>query len=112
MAKQSIIEREKKRTKLVNKYAPKRDAIRTELKSLYAKLNNDNEDFDTIVARIDELQTALDKMPNNASPKRQRNRCRLTGRPRGVYRKFQLSRSMLRKYAMMGFIPGLVKSSW
>jgi small subunit ribosomal protein S14 len=113
MAKKSIIEREKKREKLVQDYASKRAAIREQLSVCYAGLTRDNTDHDDLYQQIDALLKKLDTdVPRNASPKRLRNRCRLTGRPRGVYRKFQLSRSMLRKLAMMGMVPGVRKSSW
>ncbi len=113
MAKKSIIEREKKRVALVKKYEGKRTTIKQQLSDCYAALTKDNTDHDDLYQQIDTLLKKLDTdIPRNASPKRLRNRCRLTGRPRGVYRKFQLSRSMLRKLAMMGMVPGVRKSSW
>lgn len=118
MAKKSMRERELKRDNLVAKYKAKRDAIKAELKICYKQLSEEESkgadagDIDAIIDKIDELQLKLDKMPNNARPKRQRNRCRLTGRPRGYYRKFGLSRNMLRLLAMKGLVPGVVKSSW
>jgi small subunit ribosomal protein S14 len=114
MAKTSIKERELKRNKLVEKYSKKRATIKGQLDECYAVLANDaNADHEEVYAKIDTLQQKLDTaIPRNATPKRLRNRCRLTGRPRGVYRKFQLSRSMLRKLAMMGLVPGVRKSSW
>jgi small subunit ribosomal protein S14 len=101
MAKLSVIERELKRANLVKKYAKKR----AELKALIGDVNADDQ------VRW-EAQLALQKLPRNSSPVRQRNRCRITGRPRGVYRKFGLGRNKLREHAMQGDIPGLVKASW
>ena len=82
MAKLSIIQREKKRTKLVLKYAQKRQDLRE-------KLKNPNLELDELLL----LRKKLQKLPLNSAPTRQRNRCSLTGRPRGVYRKFALGRS-------------------
>ena len=101
MAKLSIIEREKKRTKLVAKFAQKREELRSLLK-------NPDLEMDELLS----LRKKLQKLPLNSAPNRQRNRCGLTGRPRGVYRKFGLGRSKLRKAAMRGDIPGLTKASW
>ncbi len=101
MAKQSMKNRELKRQQTVAKYAKKR----AELKAIIANPNSTQE------ARW-EAQVALQKQPRDASAARLRNRCRLTGRPHGVYRKFGLSRNMLRQAAMRGDIPGLVKASW
>jgi small subunit ribosomal protein S14 len=101
MAKLSLINREAKRVKLAKKYAAKR----TELKAIIdnAKLS----DEERMVARL-----ALQKLPRNANPTRQRNRCQITGRPRGVFSKFGLARGKLREIAMRGEIPGMVKASW
>ena len=101
MAKRSMIEREKKRNKIVAKYARKRG----ELKAILRDPNVTDE------ARW-AAQVALQKLPRNASPSRLRSRCALTGRPNGVYRKFGLCRNKLREAAMRGDVPGLVKSSW
>lgn len=101
MAKQSMLEREKKRAKLVKKYA----ARRVELKATIANPETSYEDRMQAVI-------ALQKLPRDASPARQRNRCNLTGRPKGYYRKFGLGRNKLREAAMRGDIPGLVKASW
>jgi small subunit ribosomal protein S14 len=101
MAKRSMLMRERKRAKLVQKYAVKRDA----LKKLIAGAD----------ATIDERMqaaAALQKLPRDSSPVRQRNRCRLTGRPHGYYRKFGLGRNKLREAAMRGDVPGLCKASW
>jgi small subunit ribosomal protein S14 len=101
MAKKSMIAREKKRTRLVAKYAVKRTA----LKAILADSNaSDDEKWDA--------QIALQKLPRDASPVRQQRRCQVTGRPHGVYRKFGLCRNKLREAAMRGDVPGLVKSSW
>ncbi|MEM1243873.1 MAG: 30S ribosomal protein S14 [Pseudomonadota bacterium] len=105
MAKKSIIEREKKRIKTVAKYEKKRQHI----KALIASYTKDPE---ANHEQLIEAYTQLQKLPRNASPTRVRNRCRITGRPRGYYRKFGLSRNMLRILAMFGKIPGVVKSSW
>jgi len=101
MAKLSMVQREAKRTKLVARYAQKR----TELKSI---ISNPESPFDEKMAAVDALQ----KLPRDSSPVRQHNRCRLTGRPHGFYRKFGLSRIKLREAAMRGDVPGLVKASW
>jgi small subunit ribosomal protein S14 len=101
MAKLSMVQREAKRTKLVARYAQKR----TELKSI---ISNPETPFEEKMAAVDALQ----KLPRDSSPVRQHNRCRLTGRPHGFYRKFGLSRIKLREAAMRGDVPGLVKASW
>lgn len=101
MAKKSMIAREAKRAQLVAKYAEKRQALKAIISSVSA---SDEE--------IWEAQQKLQKMPRDASPSRQQRRCRLTGRPHGVYRKFGLCRNKLREAAMRGDVPGLVKSSW
>jgi small subunit ribosomal protein S14 len=101
MAKLSLINRELKRTKTVAKYAAKRTA-------LFAIINDSKlSDEERMAARL-----KLQQLPRNASPSRQRNRCALTGRPRGVFRKFGLGRSKLREIAMRGEIPGMTKASW
>ena len=101
MAKKSIINREEKRTKTVAKYAAKRAA-------LFATINNVKlSDEDRFEAR-----QKLQALPRDASPTRQRNRCALTGRPRGVFSKFGLCRLKLRESAMRGEVPGLTKASW
>ncbi|QIB50689.1 MULTISPECIES: 30S ribosomal protein S14 [Pseudomonas] len=101
MAKVSMKNRELKRTRTVAKYAVKR----AELKAIIGNINASVEDRWN-------AQMALQKLPRDASPVRQRNRCRMTGRPHGVYRKFGLSRIKLREAAMRGDVPGLVKASW
>jgi small subunit ribosomal protein S14 len=101
MAKTSMVQREKRRTRTVEKYAVKR----AQLKELIRDPGTSDE------ARA-EAQRKLQLQPRDASPARQRNRCALTGRPRGVYRKFGLARTKIREVANRGEIPGLVKSSW
>ena len=101
MAKQSMIQRELKRTKLVAKYANKRAALKATIRNI------NSSDEERAVA-----QTKLNALPRDSSPVRQRSRCSITGRPRGVYRKFGLGRNKLREAAMKGEIPGLTKASW
>ena len=101
MAKKSMIQRELKRAKLVAKYANKR----AQLKAIIRNVNSTDEEREVAQAR-------LNAMPRDASPSRQRNRCSITGRPHGVYRKFGLGRNKLREGAMKGEIPGLTKASW
>jgi small subunit ribosomal protein S14 len=101
MAKSSMIAREKKRARTVKRFA----ARRAELKAI---INNPNSPDEERAAAQLKLQT----QPRDASPSRQRNRCRITGRPHGYYRKFGLARNKLREAAMRGDIPGLVKASW
>ena len=101
MAKTSMINREVKRARLVTRYAGKRSKLRTMIKDMSLPEEERRE------ARI-----KLNKMPRDSSPSRKRNRCKLTGRPHGFYRKFGLGRNKLREAAMRGDIPGLVKASW
>ncbi len=101
MAKTSMVQRELKRTKLVKKYASKRDAFRAILKGTDASIEEKME-----------AQKKMQMLPRDSSPARQRNRCRITGRPHGYYRKFGLCRNKVRETAMRGDIPGLVKASW
>lgn len=100
MAKKSMIEREKKRQKLVDKYAEKREALKQE--------------FENAETQLDKLEAhrKLQQLPRNSAPNRIRNRCWVTGRPRGYYRDFGLSRHVLREWAHKGLLPGVVKSSW
>jgi len=101
MAKLAVINRNEKRRKMVEKYAQKRaelvavvnDATRTDEERFEARLK-------------------FQGLPRNSSPVRLRNRCTLTGRPRGVYRKFGLGRSKLREFVMRGEVPGMTKASW
>ena len=101
MAKVALIERELKREKLATKYAKK-----------YAELKAIANDF----KRSDEERAAarmgLQKLPRNANPTRQRNRCEITGRPRGTFRQFGLGRAKIREMAFAGHIPGVTKASW
>lgn len=101
MAKKSMVARDVKRNRIVLKYAARRAEIKRKIKDLKT---SDEERFEAIIA--------LQKMPRNASPSRKRNRCALTGRPRGYYRKFGLSRNKLRELVMKGEVPGVVKASW
>ena len=101
MAKTSMINREKRRARLVAKYADKR----AELKAV---ITDPNVSFEVQQDAIFRLQ----KLPRDSSPSRQRNRCAISGRPRGFYRKFGLGRNKLREAAMRGDVPGLRKSSW
>ena len=101
MAKNSVIQRELKRSKLVARYAEKRTALKLIIKSTETS-------FEEKMAAVDSLQ----KLPRDSSAVRQRNRCRITGRPHGVYRKFGLCRNKIREAAMRGDIPGLVMARW
>jgi small subunit ribosomal protein S14 len=101
MAKLALINRQYKREKLVAKYAKRREALLSIIE------NSKASDEDRFAARL-----KLQELPRNANPTRLRNRCALTGRPRGVFRKFGLGRNKLREYAMRGEIPGIVKASW
>lgn len=101
MAKTSMVNRDIKRAKLVKKYAAKR----TELKKIVLSATASYEEKM-------EAQTKLQKLPRDASPSRQRNRCSLSGRSRGVYAKFGLARNKLREATMRGDVPGLRKASW
>jgi small subunit ribosomal protein S14 len=101
MAKTSMIEREKKRMKTVKKYEAKRAELKAIIKSA-------DSSFEERMA----AQTKLQKLPRDASPARVQRRCRLTGRPHAVYRKFGLCRNKLREHTMRGDVPGLRKGSW
>ena len=101
MAKMSMINRELKRIKTVQKYAAKRAA----LKDIISNSNSSDEDKQ-------QAQAKLQALPRDASPVRLQRRCRLTGRPHAVYRKFGLGRNKLREAAMRGDVPGLRKASW
>lgn len=101
MAKLALKNREAKRAKTVAKYATKRA-------ELLATINNAKlSDEERMDARL-----KFQQLPRNASPVRQRNRCELTGRPRGYFRKFGLCRNKLREVAMRGEVPGMIKASW
>ncbi len=101
MAKKSMLAREAKRAKQVTKYAEKR----AELKAIINSPASSTE-------QVDDAVLALQKLPRDASPARKQRRCRVTGRPHAVYRKFGLCRNKLREAAMRGDVPGLVKASW
>jgi small subunit ribosomal protein S14 len=101
MAKKSMVAREERRKRLVAKYAEQRARLREILKDPTASLE----------AKM-EAQRKLQQLPRDSCPARVRNRCKLTGRPRGVYRKFGLGRNKLRELAMRGDIPGITKASW
>lgn len=101
MAKKSMLAREAKRAKIAAKYAKRR----AELKAVIGDRSADSEQVDQALAQ-------LAKLPRDASPCRKQRRCRITGRPHAVYRKFGLSRNMLREAVMRGDVPGVVKASW
>lgn len=101
MAKVSMINREKRRAKLVEKYAERREELKNIIKSEEATFEEK-----------EEAMFALQKLPRDSSPARRQRRCAITGRPHGVYRKFGLGRNKLREITMRGDIPGLRKSSW
>ena len=101
MAKTSVVNRDKKRRETVEKYSAKR----AELKAVIS--NTKVSDEERAAARM-----KLQALPRNSSPVRLRNRCKLTGRPRGIFSKFGLGRIKLREYVMRGEVPGVVKASW
>ena len=101
MAKTNMVEREKRRAKVVKKYAVRRAALKETIR-------NPKTGAEERAA----AQAKLQALPRDANPVRKRNRCAITGRSRGVYRKFGLSRTKLREAAMRGEIPGLSKASW
>ena len=101
MAKLAVINRQAKRVAMVKKYAGKRKALLSIIQDPKA----------TDEAR-DEARAKIQAMPRDASPVRLRNRCAITGRPRGTFRKFGLGRNKIREFAMRGEIPGMIKASW
>ena len=101
MAKLSVINRQEKREKLVKKFASKRAVL---VKIISDQSYSEEERF--------QARLKLQAFPRNANPTRLRNRCAITGRPRGVYSKFGLGRNKLREIAMRGEVPGMVKASW
>ena len=101
MAKLALIEREKKRARLVAKFAAKREALKAIIED---QSKSEEERYE---ARLE-----LQQLPRNANPTRQRNRCAITGRPRVTFRKFGLARNKIREIAFRGEIPGLTKASW
>ncbi|MBF2080562.1 MAG: 30S ribosomal protein S14 [Synechococcales cyanobacterium T60_A2020_003] len=100
MAKKSMVERDKKRARLIAKYAAKR----AELKEAFENADSQQERMD--------IHRQIQQLPRNSAPSRLRNRCWSTGRPRGYYRDFGLCRNELRRMAHEGLLPGVVKSSW
>ena len=101
MARESIKARERKRERIVAKYAQKREDLRLKIKEAI-KAGEDPTEFYNV----------LDKLPKNASPIRLHNRCKVTGRPKGYMRKFGICRNVFREMASDGKIPGITKSSW
>lgn len=101
MAKVSMVNREVKRYRTMKKYAAKRDELKRKLKD--PKISDEERA---------EARRKFQSLPRDASPTRLRNRCSISGRPKGYYRKFGLSRNKLREAAMRGDVPGLVKASW
>lgn len=101
MARLSAVIKNNKRTKLAKRYAPKASELRK--KAVDPKLSEEERDA---------ARAKLQKLPRNANPNRIRNRCELTGRPRGVYRDFKLCRNKFRELANNGLIPGVTKASW
>ncbi len=101
MAKKSVVNRQKKREIIVKRHWDKRQALKAKSK-----------DMSLTEEERHDARTALNKMPRDGSPTRLRNRCELTGRPRGIYRKFKVSRLCFRELALMGAIPGVTKASW
>lgn len=101
MAKKSMVARDVKRVLITNKYAAKRAALKAII-----------DDRKASTEEVDAAMANMRKLPRDASPTRQQRRCRISGRPHAVYRKFGLSRNMLREAAMRGDVPGLVKASW
>lgn len=101
MAKLALINREEKRRRLVQKFAAKRAALKAIIN------DSTRSEEERMNARL-----KLQALPRNANPTRLRNRCKLTGRPRGVFRKFGLCRNKIRELAMRGEIPGIIKASW
>lgn len=101
MTRLALIERELKRKNTVKKFAEKREALKTIINDMS---KTEDEKF--------EARLALQKLPRNASPSRVRNRCALTGRPRGTFRKFGIARNKVRELALKGDIPGVTKASW
>ncbi|MGA7982992.1 MAG: 30S ribosomal protein S14 [Chromatiaceae bacterium] len=101
MAKKSMVARDVKRARIIAKYAAKRAALKAVV-----------DDRSSTQEQVEEALLRLQKLPRDASPTRQQRRCRVTGRPHAVYRKFGLSRNKLREAVMRGDVPGVVKASW
>ncbi len=100
MAKKSMIERDRKRSRLITKYASKREILKNQIKNA------------SLMEEKFALHRKLQNLPRNSAEVRLRNRCTITGRPRAYYRDFGLSRHVLREYALQGLLPGVIKSSW
>lgn len=101
MAKKSMVARDVKRARIIAKYAAKRAALKAVV-----------DDRSSTQEQVEEALLRLQKLPRDASPTRRQRRCRVTGRPHAVYRKFGLSRNKLREAVMRGDVPGVVKASW
>lgn len=101
MAKLSVVNRERKRRKLIAKFAVRRNALKQTIRNQTSTYEE-----------REEAQRQLNALPRNSCPVRVQNRCRLTGRPHAYYRKFGLGRNKMREAAMSGDVPGLVKASW
>ena len=108
MARLSLIEKEERRQNTVKRYRTAKNALKEQLRKTYIAVAAGKDSSDSVLR----LQLQLQDFPRNSSKTRLRNRCRITGRARGVYRKFGLGRNKLREYAMMGQITGLKKASW
>lgn len=122
MAKKAIIEREKKRAKLVAKISPKRQELKNELKRVKRELSilrekvslnkKETELLQNLLQEKFKIELKIRKLPRNSHPTRQRIRCAVTGRPRGVLRKFGICRHILRLWISLGYVPDISKSSW
>lgn len=108
MARTALIEKEKDRGEMVQAYRVEKADLKGQLRKAYIAVAAGKDTPESVLR----LQLKLQKLPRNSSKTRLRNRCRITGRSRGVYRKFGLGRNKLREYAMMGMITGLKKASW
>ncbi len=108
MARLSLIEKEERRQKTVKRHRVAKAALKDQLRKAYVAVAAGKDTGESVLR----LQLQLQNFPRNSSKTRLRNRCRITGRARGVYRKFGLGRNKLREYAMMGQITGLKKASW
>lgn len=108
MARMSLIEKEERRGKTVDRYRVTKTALKEQLRKAYIAVALGKDSSESVLR----LQLKLQDLPRDSSKTRLRNRCRITGRARGVYRKFGLGRNKLREYAMSGQITGLKKASW
>ncbi|QND78501.1 SSU ribosomal protein S14p (S29e) [Candidatus Nasuia deltocephalinicola] len=109
MSKLSIMQKEKKRFFLFNKYYYKFKLLKNKLHKIIINKNNEKENYYSELLKVN---FKIQKLPRNSNGTRIRNRCYITGRPRGVLRLFGLSRSIIRDIAFKGYIPGILKSSW